>query len=68
MENDNRIKEINMKQGYNARMDESLAMRDGSNSQSMKDRRNESKSMEKSMGKPVYGAVRTMNRGRKSTR
>lgn len=57
-----------MKQGYNARMDESLAMRDGSKSQSMKDRRDESKGMEKAMGKRAYGAVKTMNRGRKTTR
>lgn len=57
-----------MKQGYNDRMDESLAMRDGSKSQSMKDRRDESKGMEKAMGKRAYGAVKTMNRGRKTTR
>ena len=57
-----------MKQGYNDRMDESLSMRDGSKSQSMKDRRDESKGMEKAMGKRAYGAVKTMNRGRKSIR
>ena len=57
-----------MKQGYNARMNESLAMRDGSKSQSMKDRRDESKGMEKAMGKRAYGAVKTMKRGRKTTR
>ena len=57
-----------MKQGYNARRDESLAMRDGSKSQSMKDRRDESKGMEKAMGKRAYGAVKTMKRGRKTTR
>jgi hypothetical protein len=38
-------------------MDESLAMRNGSKSQSMKDRRAESKGMEKAMGKRAYGAV-----------
>lgn len=57
-----------MKQGYNDRMDESLSMRDGSKSQSMKDRRDESKGMEKAMGKRAYGAVKTMKRGRKATR
>jgi hypothetical protein len=57
-----------MKQGYNDRMDESLSMRDGSKSQSMKDRRDESKGMEKAMGKRAYGAVKTMKRGRKTTR
>ena len=57
-----------MKQGYNDRMDESLSMRDGSKSQSMKDRRDESKGMEKAMGKRAYGAVKSMNRGRKSVR
>jgi len=57
-----------MKQGYNARMDESLGMRNGSKSQSMKDRRDESKGMEKAMGKRAYGAVKTMKRGRKTTR
>lgn len=57
-----------MKQGYNDRMDESLSMRDGSKSQSMKDRRDESKGMEKAMGKRAYGAIKTMKRGRKTTR
>lgn len=57
-----------MKQGYNARMDESMAMRNGSASQSMVDRRAESKGMEKAMGKRAYGAVKSMNRGRKSVR
>lgn len=57
-----------MKQGYNARMDESLAMRNGDNSQSMSDRRAESKGMEKAMGKRAYSSVKTMNRGRKTTR
>ena len=57
-----------MKQGYNDRMDESLSMRDGSKSQSMKDRRDESKGMEKAMGKRAYSGVKSMNRGRKSVR
>ena len=57
-----------MKQGYNARMNESLEMRDGNKSQPMADRRAESKGMEKAMGSRAYGAVKTMNRGRKTTR
>ena len=36
-----------MKQGYNARLDESLGARNGRNSQSMKSRRDESESMSK---------------------
>ena len=42
------------KQGYNARLDESLGSRNGSKTQSMKDRRDESKGMEKSMGRRAY--------------
>ena len=45
------------KQGYNARLDESLGMRDGKESgkkQSYKSRRDESKGMEKSLGHPAY--------------
>lgn len=57
-----------MKQGYNARIDESMAMRNGAKSQSMKDRRDESKGMEKAMGKRAYSGVKTMDRGRKSKR
>jgi hypothetical protein len=57
-----------MKQGYNARMDESLAMRNGAASQPMADRRAESKGMEKAMGKRAYSAVKTMKRTRKSKR
>jgi len=46
------------KQGYNAKLDESLA-KDGKEStkkQSMKDRRDESKGMEKSKGKGAYSS------------
>ena len=43
-----------MKQGYNARLDESLGARNGKKSQSLKSRRNESKGMEKAMGKKAY--------------
>ena len=52
-----------MKQGYNARLDESLA-KDGKEStkqQSMKDRRDESKAMEKSTGKNAYSSDPSMS-------
>ena len=62
-----------MKQGYNDRMDESLAIRDGAKSQSMKDRRDEAKAMNRAMGtsavpslKRAYGSVKSM--GRKAKR
>ena len=52
------------KQGYNARLDESLGERNrGSKSQSLKSRRDESKGTEKSMGKRAYSAVGTMDKG-----
>ena len=52
------------KQGYNARLDESLGARDGKKSQSLKSRRDESKGMEKSRGKGAYsGASTMMNEG-----
>ena len=51
-----------MKQGYNDRLDESLGARNGKKSQSMKDRRDESKGMEKAMGKRAYSSVSTMDK------
>ena len=42
------------KQGYNARLDESLGARNGKKSQSMTARRNESKGAKKAAGKPAY--------------
>ena len=48
------------KQGYNARLDESLGARDGKKSQSLKSRRDESKGMEKAMGKGAYSGASTM--------
>jgi hypothetical protein len=51
------------KQGYNARLDESLGARRGAEStksQSYKARRDESKGMEKAMGKRAYSSVGTM--------
>ena len=47
-------------QGYNDRLDESLGARHGKKSQSLAARRNESKGMEKSMGKGAYSGARTM--------
>ena len=48
------------KQGYNDRLDESLGARNGKKSQSLKSRRDESKGMEKSMGKGAYSGASTM--------
>tara|TARA_R110002050_G_scaffold1991_1_gene12307 strand:- start:4 stop:198 length:195 start_codon:yes stop_codon:yes gene_type:complete len=50
-----------MKQGYNDRLDESLGSRNGKKSQSMKSRRNESKSMSKKMYGHSYGADKSMS-------
>tara|TARA_R100001082_G_scaffold50663_2_gene27486 strand:- start:1577 stop:1855 length:279 start_codon:yes stop_codon:yes gene_type:complete len=47
-------------QGYNDRLDESLGARHGKKSQSLAARRNESKGMEKAMGKGAYSGARTM--------
>ena len=54
------------KQGYDDRLDESLGARDGAEStksQSFKARRDESKGMEKAMGRRAYAAVGTMDKG-----
>ena len=53
------------KQGYNDRLDESLGARRGKKSQSMKARRDESKGMEKSMGRRAYAAVGTMDKNKR---
>jgi len=53
------------KQGYDARLDESLGARRGAEStksQSFKARRDESKGAEKAAGKRAYSAVSTMDR------
>tara|TARA_B100001248_G_C27395446_1_gene465230 strand:+ start:831 stop:3953 length:3123 start_codon:yes stop_codon:yes gene_type:complete len=52
-------------QGYNDKLDESLGNRDGVEPmmmQSFKDRRDESKGMEKSMGRRAYQSVGTMDK------
>ena len=48
-------------QGYNSRLDESLGSRNGKKSQSMKSRRDESKSMSKKMYGHSYGADKSMS-------
>ena len=50
-----------MKQGYNDRLNESLGSRNGKKSQSMKDRRDESKSMSKKEYGHSYGADKSMS-------
>jgi len=54
-----------MKQGYNSRLDESLGARNGKKTQSLKDRRDESKGAEKGAGKRAYLAVSTMDKPKK---
>jgi hypothetical protein len=57
------------KQGYNARLDESLGMRrKGRKKQSMKARRDESKGVEKAFTGHAYGKVSTMDKGRKRSK
>jgi hypothetical protein len=55
-------------QGYNARLDESLGMRNGKEStkkQSLKARRDESKGAKKAAGKPAYSGNKSSTQGRK---
>ena len=54
-----------MKQGYNSRMDESLGARNGKKKQSLKDRRDESKAMNKKTTGRAYSSVATMDRPKK---
>jgi hypothetical protein len=60
-----------MKQGYNARLNESMGMRNrrtmkkSKGQATMMARRSESKGMEKKMGRRAYAAVRTMDRKRR---
>lgn len=54
------------KQGYKARMDESLGEKHrGKKKQSLKDRRDESMGMDKAMGKRPYASVKSMDRSKK---
>ena len=56
------------KQGYNARLDDSMGGRSGSKSQSEKSRRDESEGMEKSMGRRKFAGAGTMDVDRKKMR
>lgn len=51
------------KQGYNDRLDEKLGSHSGRKKQSLKDRRDESKAMEKALGRKAYASVRSMDKG-----
>ena len=48
------------KQGYNARLDESLGSKNGKKSQSMASRRKESEAMEKMEGKRKFSSDKKM--------
>jgi len=53
-----------MSQGFNSKMDEMLGSKNGKKKkQSLKDRRDESKGMEKAMGKRSYSSVMSMDKG-----
>ena len=52
-----------MKQGYNARLDDSLGAKHGKKSQGMKARRDESEGMEKSMGKRKFSGNKSSGQG-----
>jgi hypothetical protein len=66
------------RQGYNARLDDSLGSKNGKKKQSMKSRRKESKGTEMAMGKPAYsgdsmmmaygGSPKKMRKGGKTYR
>tara|TARA_R100001510_G_C7638284_1_gene196135 strand:+ start:1150 stop:1377 length:228 start_codon:yes stop_codon:yes gene_type:complete len=51
---------VKYSQGYNARLDESIGMKDGKKSQSMKARRDESKAMSKKLYGHAYGGDHSM--------
>ena len=51
-----------MKQGYNARLDDSLGAKNGKKSQSFKARRDESKAMSKKIYGHAYGGDHSMVR------
>jgi len=62
-------KKIQKKQGYKARLDESLGMRRGKEStktQTYKSRRAESIGMKKALRKKPYSSVKTMDRGNRN--
>jgi hypothetical protein len=51
------------KQGFNARLDESLGSRNRKTKGNLKARRKESEGMEKKMGRKKYAAAKTMDKG-----
>jgi len=53
------------KQGFNARMNESLAARNGKKTQTLKDRRDEAKAMNKKSTGKAYASVKTMDKKKK---
>ena len=53
-----------MKQGYNARLDDSLGAKHGSKTQDMRARRRESEGMEKSMDKRKFSGNKSSAQGR----
>ncbi len=54
------------KQGYNARLDDSLGARNGKKSQSMRSRRRESEGMEKALGKAKFAGNKSSSQRRTS--
>lgn len=57
------------KQGYNARLDESLGARNkGKKKQSLKSRRKESEGMEEAMERRKYSAAKSMDKGKRKKR
>lgn len=61
-------KTVAKKQGYNARLDESLGARNGKKTQSLKARRDESKGAEKSMGRKSYSGNKSSAQGKRVAR
>jgi hypothetical protein len=53
------------KQGFNAKMDESIAARNGKKTQSLKARRDEAKAMNKKSTGKAYASVKTMDKKKK---
>ena len=53
---------VKYSQGYNSRLDESIGMKNGKKSQSLKSRRDESKAMSKKIYGHAYGGDHSMER------
>jgi hypothetical protein len=54
------------KQGYNARLDDSLGARNGKKKQSMKARRHESEGMERALGRAKFAGNKSSSQRRTS--